>query len=152
MSYLQVFHLPLIAQRRKKNFLMSMTCKVCVVVCMLYHTTKLIQQGNAACVSLYKLSIWSPLWESLAVELILLSHTLVSVPHLSVQPQGPSCSSCTPGFTAFFYLTSRLRWLSAPIETELDNKKGKEQDKERVKKKRGKKTYRWGRCRSRGKE
>lgn len=51
-----------------------------------------ILQGSGTCVSLCKLSSWSPLWESLAVKLILLSHTPVSVPHLSAQPQGPSCS------------------------------------------------------------
>ncbi|KAI4818318.1 hypothetical protein KUCAC02_011662, partial [Chaenocephalus aceratus] len=36
------------------------------------------------------------------------------------QPWGPSCSPCTPGFTSLFSPTSRLLWLAAPKETELD--------------------------------
>lgn len=79
-----------------------------------------ILQGSGTYVSLCKLSSWSPLWESLAVKLILLSHTPLSVPHLSAQPQGPSCSFSTPGFPFFFSPTSKIHWLAAPIEIELD--------------------------------
>lgn len=54
------------------------------------------------------------------MKLILLSHTPLSVPHLSAQPQGPSCSFSTPGFPFFFSPTSKIHWLAAPIEIELD--------------------------------
>lgn len=98
--------------------------KVCVFVCTLHHITRAILHGSSARISLEKkkMSSWSPLWESLAAKLILLSHTPVSVPHLSAQPQGPSCP-CTPGFSFFFSQTSRLLCLAAPIETELDKYK-----------------------------
>lgn len=86
-------------------------------LCALCYTVESSLQGT--CVSIRKLSSWSPLWESLAVKLILLSHTPVSVPHLSAQPQGPPC---TPGFASFL-LTSRLLWLAAPIGTEQDKSK-----------------------------
>lgn len=89
------------------------SCKVCVLACTLYHTAKLIQQGDSACVSFSKVSSCSPLWESLAVKLILLSHTPVSVPHLSVQPRGLSCSPCTPGFSAFLLLSDFKGLLAA---------------------------------------
>lgn len=113
-----------VSQYAHPCFLTSTSCKVCVIMHTLYHTTDSILRGVGACVSRCKLSSWSPLWESLAVKLILLSHTPVSVPHLSAQPQGPSRSPCTPGFISFFSsLTSRLCRLAAPIETELDNYK-----------------------------
>lgn len=79
-----------------------------------------VLQRSGTYVSLCKLSSWSPLWESLAVKLILLSHTPVSVPHLSAQPQGPSCSFSTPGFAFFFSPTWKIHSLAASIETELD--------------------------------
>lgn len=100
-------------------------CKVCGVflACTLHHMADVLR-GSSACISLREMSSWSPLWESLAVKLILLSHTPVSVPHLSAQPQGPSCPphppTCTPGFSSFFSPASRLLWMAAPIETELD--------------------------------
>lgn len=59
---------------------------------------KSVLQGQCTCVSLRRLSSWSPLWGSLAMKLTLLSHTTVSVPHLSAQPQGPLGSPSAPGF------------------------------------------------------
>lgn len=101
-----------VSQYAHPCFLTSTSCKVCVVMRTLYHTTDSILHGVGACVSRCKLSSWSPLWESLAVKLILLSHTRVSVPHLSAQPQGPSRSPLHT-WLYFFLLLSDFKALQA---------------------------------------
>lgn len=66
-------------------------CVSLLVICLnvwnfffeLDHAVESVLQGRCTCVSLRNPSSWSPPWESLALKLILLSHTTVSVPCLS---------------------------------------------------------------------
>lgn len=91
-----------------------------------------VLQGRCMCVSLRNPSSWSPLWESLAIKLTLLSHTTVSVPHLSAQPQGPLGSPSTPGFSPSVWLQGSSCWLLPEKLSQINQKEARECESEKL--------------------